>query len=71
MTIHPISNPLLHAWTGSYGLPPFEQIESSHFEPAFAAALVEHRAELALIAAQADAPALPTPWRPLTAAAAC
>ncbi len=51
-----MSNPLLQAWTGPYGLPPFEQIESSHFEPAFAAALAEHRTELELIGAQAEAP---------------
>ena len=51
-----MSNPLLQTWTGPYGLPPFDHIEARHFEPAFAAALAEHRAELDPIVAQADAP---------------
>lgn len=49
-------NPLLQPWTGPYGLPPFDRIEAAHFEPAFAAALAEHRAELDAIAGRADAP---------------
>ncbi len=51
------ANPLLSAWTGPYGLPPFEAIEAGHFEPAFDAALAAHRAELDAIASQ---PAPPT-----------
>lgn len=49
-------HPLLQPWTGPYGLPPFDRIEAAHFEPAFAAALAEHRAELDAIAGRADAP---------------
>ncbi len=50
------ANPLLSAWTGPYGLPPFDAIRAGHFEPAFEAALAAHRAELEAIAAQPQAP---------------
>ncbi len=50
------ANPLLQPWTGPYGLPPFEAIDASHFEPAFAVALEEHRQELQAIASQSAAP---------------
>ena len=40
------SNPLLQTWNTPYGLPPFETIRAEHFEPAFFAALEEHRAEI-------------------------
>jgi peptidyl-dipeptidase Dcp len=45
-------NPLLQPWSDDLGLPPFAAIEVSHFEPAFDAALAEHRAEIEAIAAQ-------------------
>ncbi|UXH76391.1 M3 family metallopeptidase [Roseateles amylovorans] len=50
------TNPLLQPWTGPYGLPPFESIRAEHFQPAFALALQEHRAELAAIGSQSAAP---------------
>ncbi|ANH68134.1 M3 family metallopeptidase [Mitsuaria sp. 7] len=50
------ANPLLSAWTGPYGLPPFDAIRAEHFEPAFEAALAAHRAELDAIASSAQAP---------------
>jgi len=56
MSTHMLSNPLLSAWTGPYGLPPFDAIRAEHFEPAFDAALAAHRAELDAIAAQPEAP---------------
>ena len=56
MSAAPAANPLLSAWTGPYGLPPFEAIEAGHFEPAFDAALAAHRAELDAIASQPAAP---------------
>jgi peptidyl-dipeptidase Dcp len=43
-------NPLLAAWATPFRLPPFEQIESAHFRPAFEAALARHRAEIREIA---------------------
>lgn len=43
-------NPLLAAWATPFRLPPFEQIESAHFRPAFEVALARHRAEIREIA---------------------
>lgn len=51
-----MSNPLMQAWAGAHGLPPFAVVEPAHFQPAFDAALAEHRAEIDAIAAQPDAP---------------
>jgi len=51
-----MSNPLLQDWTGPHGLPPFADLAPAHFQPAFDAALAEHRAEIDAIAAQAEAP---------------
>ncbi|KQW43481.1 MULTISPECIES: M3 family metallopeptidase [unclassified Roseateles] len=50
------SNPLMRPWAGAHGLPPFADLLPAHFQPAFDAALSEHRAEIDAIAAQADAP---------------
>jgi peptidyl-dipeptidase Dcp len=50
------SNPLLTAWTQPFGLPPFGEIESAHFRPAFDIALDEHRKEIDAIARQPEAP---------------
>ena len=49
-------NPVLVEWTGRFGLPPFAAITDADFEPAFAAALTEARANIAAIAGQTDAP---------------
>lgn len=43
-------NPLLAAWQGEWATPPFETVRPEHFEPAFAAAMEEHRGELDAIA---------------------
>src|SRR5579875_3987434 len=55
---HPDSSadPLLSAWSGPYGLPPFEAITAAHFRPAFDVALAAHRAEIEAIAADPAAP---------------
>jgi len=50
------SNPLLTAWTQPFGLPPFGEIESAHFRPAFDIALDDHRKEIDAIARQPEAP---------------
>ncbi|MDC7786293.1 M3 family metallopeptidase [Rhodoplanes sp. TEM] len=50
-------NPLLAAWTTPFEAPPFAAIRPEHFEPAFDAALAEHRAEIDRIATD---PAEPT-----------
>jgi len=44
-------NPLLTDWTGPFGLPPFEQVQPAHFEPAMRLAMRENLAELDAIAA--------------------
>jgi len=49
-------NPLLRAWDGPFGMPPFGDIRPAHFEPAFALAFTEHEAEIAAIAGQAEPP---------------
>ncbi|WEK06436.1 MAG: M3 family metallopeptidase [Candidatus Devosia phytovorans] len=51
-----MTNPLLSAWTTPHQTPPFNLIETTHFQPAFDAALDEHRAEIAAIAQEAAAP---------------
>ncbi len=50
------ANPLLAKWSGAFGLPPFDKIEPAQFRPAFAAALKEHKAEIAEILRQASRP---------------
>lgn len=49
-------NPLLQPWAAPWGLPPFGVVRPEHFEPAFDAAMREHREELAAIGAQTEAP---------------
>ena len=45
-------NALLRAWDGEFGLPPFAAISDADFAPAFDAALVEARANIAAITAE-------------------
>ncbi|QYD71439.1 M3 family metallopeptidase [Paraburkholderia edwinii] len=49
-------NPLLQPWQTRYQLPPFEQIRSEHFAPAFAVLFDRHLKEIDAIATNADAP---------------
>lgn len=49
-------NPLLSAWTGPYGLPPFDAVKPAHFRPAFDVVLAAHRAEIEAIAADPAPP---------------
>jgi peptidyl-dipeptidase Dcp len=49
-------NPLLRDWNTPYGLPPFQEIQPEHFEPAFEQAMREELAEIDRIA-NATAPA--------------
>ncbi len=51
------ANPLLQAWDTPHGLPPYARLQAPQFEPALREAMVQHRAELAAIAAD---PAPPT-----------
>jgi peptidyl-dipeptidase Dcp len=45
-----MSNPLLASWATPFRLPPFDQIQSAHFRPAFETALARHSAEIDEIA---------------------
>ena len=49
-------NPLLSRWNAAFGLPPFRKIEPAHFKAAFAAALKEHKGEIARIAGETARP---------------
>lgn len=54
MSDNATDNPLLRDWTGPFGLPPFAEIETWHYEPAFEAALATARAEVDAIAANPE-----------------
>jgi peptidyl-dipeptidase Dcp len=51
-----MTNPLLQIWTTPFGLPPFAEIATDDFMPAFEAAMAEHRAEIEAIAGQPEPP---------------
>ncbi len=51
-----MDNPLLERWKTPFDLPPFDRIKVDHFQPAFDAAIAEHKAEIAAIAANEAAP---------------
>ena len=58
------TNPLLAAWDGPFGAPPFDRIRAEHFLPALEIAMAENRAEIRAIA---DDPA-PATFATVTAA---
>jgi len=47
-------NPLLEEWTTPFGVPPFDEIEDIHFEPALLAAMAEERAEIEVIVTSSE-----------------
>ena len=49
-------NPLLAEWTTEFGVPPFDQIRTEHYEPAFEAAMLEHKAEIDAIVNSEEEP---------------
>ncbi len=49
-------NPLLSDWTLPFGAPPFDSIKDAHFTEAFERAIREKEADIAAVAAQAEAP---------------
>jgi peptidyl-dipeptidase Dcp len=49
-------NPFYVDWTTADGVPPFDRLKAEHFREAFPRALAEHKAEIAAIAADAEAP---------------
>jgi len=50
------SNPLLTEWDTPFGVPPFAEIEDSHYLPAMQLAMVEEKKEIAEILAQEEPP---------------
>lgn len=50
------SNPLLAEWTNPFGIPPFSDIETEHFAPAFEVAFAEWRADVERIITDSTAP---------------
>lgn len=53
---NPNQNPLLQTWDTPYGIPPFEQVEDSHYLPAFEEAMKQHRAEIDAIVNNPETP---------------
>ncbi len=51
-----MSNPFFETWSTPFGAPPFGEIETSHFKPAYLEALARHRAEVDAIAGTDLAP---------------
>ncbi len=49
-------NPLLQEWETPFGSPPFDLIETEHFEPAFERAMEQHRSEIDAITSNTSAP---------------
>ena len=49
-------NPLLSEWNTPYGVPPFDLIETKHYEPAFKQAMSLHNAEIEAIIANSEEP---------------
>jgi len=49
-------NPLLAEWHTPFGVPPFDLIENEDYLPAFREAMARHKAEIAAIVEQQDAP---------------
>jgi len=49
-------NPLLAEWHTPFGVPPFDLIRNEHYLPAFREAMAAHKAEIAAIVENRDAP---------------
>ena len=49
-------NPLLDEWSADYNIPPFDQIRSSHFEPAMEIAMKMHNDEITAIVRSTEEP---------------
>ncbi|NQV34652.1 MAG: M3 family metallopeptidase [Phycisphaeraceae bacterium] len=55
-TVPPTDNPLLQNWDTPFGVPPFDQIKTEHYLPAFEEAMARHQAEIQAIANAKKAP---------------
>ena len=63
-----MTNPLLAPWTTPFEIAPFDRITDADFAPALDAALEAHRAEIAAIASDPDAPSFANTVEALEAA---
>lgn len=51
-----MTNPFFEEWATPFGVPPFAEIKTEHFKPAYEAALKAHEAEIAAIVCDASEP---------------
>lgn len=51
-----MTNPFFEVWTTPFAVPPFAEIKTEHFKPAFLAALTAHEAEIAAISGDTAEP---------------
>ncbi|KFL32688.1 peptidase M3 [Devosia riboflavina] len=51
-----MTNPFFEEWATPFGVPPFAEIKTEHFKPAYEAALKAHEAEIAAIVGDASEP---------------
>ncbi|WP_449394721.1 M3 family metallopeptidase [Devosia riboflavina] len=51
-----MTNPFFEEWATPFGVPPFVEIKTEHFKPAYEAALKAHEAEISAIVGDASAP---------------
>jgi peptidyl-dipeptidase Dcp len=51
-----MTNPFFEEWATPFGVPPFAEIKTEHFKPAYEVALKAHEAEISAIAGDAGAP---------------
>lgn len=51
-----MTNPFFEEWATPFGVPPFAEIKTEHFKPAYEAALKAHEAEIAVIVGDKDEP---------------
>jgi len=49
-------NPFFETYKNKYGAPPFDQIKNKHFMPAFTEGIIQHQAEIDVIANKTEAP---------------
>lgn len=49
-------NPLLDPWDTPFGVPPFDKIKNAHYQPAFEAAMAEHKQEIEAIVSETETP---------------
>ncbi len=51
-----MTNPFFEVWATPFAVPPFAEIKTEHFKPAFLAALAAHEAEIAAISGESAKP---------------